>query len=136
MFSKYILFAKNFPFANNLVVATVKTTSADLMAQCVVERKSFSDIDWQRNFVFCLFGCGYLGAFQYYYQVNIFKRLFPSIETFTNKSWLKKLTDGPGIVSLCAQVMLDLGVLLSIYLPSYYVTKEFVFTNDKTQPQK
>ena len=36
---------------NNLIIATVKTSAADLVAQCVIERKSITEVDWKRNLV-------------------------------------------------------------------------------------
>lgn len=41
-------------------------------------------------------GAAYLGCFQYWYQVNVFKRLFPNVEHFTSQPWAAKLTDVPG----------------------------------------
>jgi hypothetical protein len=66
----YLAFAKAYPFTNNVLIATIKTSAADLVAQCVIERKPVTQIDWQRNLVFCLFGAVYLGGFQYWYQVR------------------------------------------------------------------
>ena len=66
----YVGFAKAYPFANNVLIATCKTSAADLVAQCAIERKPLSEVDWRRNMVFCLFGAVYLGAFQYWYQVR------------------------------------------------------------------
>jgi len=66
----YVAFAKANPFFNNVLIATLKTSAADLVAQCAIEGKPFSEIDWQRNMVFCLFGAVYLGGFQYWYQVR------------------------------------------------------------------
>jgi len=125
----YVAWARANPVANNLLIATVKTSAADLMAQVAVERKSWAEIDWKRNTVFCLFGFAYLGGFQYWYQVNIFKRLFPGIEHFTSQPWLAKLRDGPGLRALAAQVILDVSVLLSVYLPTFYVFKAGVFSD-------
>lgn len=34
---------------NNLIIATLKTSAADLVAQCVIERKSLKEVDWKRN---------------------------------------------------------------------------------------
>ena len=58
-----MVFAKTYPFANNVIIATAKTVAADLIAQMGVEQKSFSEIDWKRTFVFMLFGSLYLGGF-------------------------------------------------------------------------
>jgi hypothetical protein len=130
----YVTFAKTFPFANNVIIATFKTSAADLVAQCVIERKSFKDIDWNRNMVFCLFGAAYLGGFQYLYQVNVFKRLFSNAERFTNQTWMAKATDVPGLISLAAQCVTDLTVMVFVYLPTFYVFKGFVFS-DSWRPQ-
>lgn len=125
----YAVFAKTYPITNNLIIATMKTGAADLVAQCVIEQKPLSEVDWQRNLVFCMFGCAYLGAFQYWYQVNIFKRLFTGIDRFTTQPWLKKLTDVPGLISLAQQTVIDIGVLTFIYLPTFYVFKAGVFSD-------
>ena len=60
-------------------------------------------------------------------QVNVFKRLFPSIEVFTNAPLMAKLRDTKGIMALFAQTALDLSVLIGIYLPTFYVFKAAVF---------
>jgi len=117
-----------YPISNNFIIATCKTSAADLLAQVALEKKKLSDVDWQRNMLFCLFGFVYLGAFQYWYQVNIFKRLFPSVERFTSQSWGAKLTDVPGLLALAGQTVLDVGVLSCIYLPTFYVFKAAVFS--------
>lgn len=57
--------------ANNLMIATTKTAAADLLAQIVIAQTPLSEVDLQRSFLFCMFGCLYLGAFQYLYQVQV-----------------------------------------------------------------
>lgn len=129
----YVAWARANPLANNLLIATAKTSAADLVTQIVVERKSWAEVDWKRNTVFCMFGFVYLGGFQYWYQVNVFTRLFPGIERFTSQPWLAKLRDGPGLRALAAQVIFDCGVLLSVYLPVFYVFKASIFS-DRVDP--
>lgn len=126
----YVAFSKAYPVANNLIIATLKTGAADLVAQCVIERKTFDQVDWKRNMVFCLFGFCYLGIFQYWYQVNIFTRLFPGVNKFTSQPWSAKLTDGPGLLALGGQTILDLGTLSFVYLPTFYVFKAGVFSGN------
>jgi len=124
----YAQFAKDYPFANNIGIATLKTAAADLVAQIVVaQTPSLDTIDWQRSLLFCAFGAIYLGGFQYLYQVNIFKKLF-DVDSFTNKSLEEKLQDGPGLRALAAQTALDLTVLTAIYLPTFYIFKAGVFS--------
>jgi hypothetical protein len=123
----YAAFAKEFPFANNVIIATLKTSAADLVAQCVIEQKSIFDVDWKRNAVFCLFGAAYLGGFQYFYQVNVFKRIFSDAERFTKLPWAAKLSDTKGLGQLAGQIVADLTVMVFVYLPTFYVFKGFVF---------
>jgi hypothetical protein len=58
----YAEFARTYPNVNNIGIATVKTASADLLAQVAIAHTPVSDIDWERAFLFCAFGATYLGA--------------------------------------------------------------------------
>lgn len=120
-------FAKTYPNVNNIGIATIKTASADLLAQVAIAHTPVSDIDWQRAFLFGAFGATYLGAFQYWYQVNIFKKLF-DVDKFTSQPWGDKLKDTEGLKSLAAQTVVDLTVLTLVYLPTFYVFKAGVFS--------
>ena len=74
-------FPKAQPFVFNLGVAAAKTSAADMMTQTVVEKKSFpSGIDWKRNASFTVFGFAYLGGFQYWLQVNMFRKMFVGMD--------------------------------------------------------
>ena len=123
----YGKFAKQYPFANNIAIATAKTAAADLLAQTVIAQTPLNEIDLQRSFLFMVFGAVYLGGFQYLYQVQVFKRLF-DIEKFTNLSWREKLEDKEGLKNLGLQTALDLTVLTFVYLPTFYVFKAGVFS--------
>ncbi len=153
----YAEFAQTYPNVNNIGIATIKTASADLLAQVAIAHTPVSDIDWERAFLFCAFGAVYLGkctcfllalsiclksntkyihllhvchtagAFQYWYQVNIFKKIF-DVDKFTSQSWGDKLKDTEGLKSLAAQTALDLTVLTFIYLPTFYIFKAGVFS--------
>lgn len=68
----------------------------------------------------------YLGAFQYLYQVQVFKKLF-DVDKFTSQSRSDKLKDVPGLKALGAQTGLDLTVLTLVYLPTFYIFKASVF---------
>lgn len=57
----YAEFAKNYPNVNNIGIATIKTASADLLAQVAIAHTPVADIDWERAFLFCAFGAIYLG---------------------------------------------------------------------------
>lgn len=120
-------FAKEYPFANNIGIATLKTAAADLIAQVVIAQTPIAEIDYERSLLFCGFGAIYLGAFQYLYQVNIFKKLF-DVDSFTSQPLEDKLKDKEGLKALAAQTALDLTVLTLIYLPTFYVFKAGVFS--------
>lgn len=49
-------FPKTNPFAFQLLVATGKTSAADIVVQVVAERKKWDEIDWKRNGIFVVFG--------------------------------------------------------------------------------
>jgi len=123
----YGKFAQQYPFANNLGIATTKTAAADLLAQVVIAQTPITEIDWQRSLLFCAFGAIYLGGFQYLYQVQVFKRLF-DVDSFTSQPWADKLKDTEGLKALGAQTALDLAVLTLIYLPTFYIFKAGVFS--------
>ena len=57
----YAQFAQTYPNVNNIGIATIKTASADLLAQVAIAHTPVSDIDWERAFLFCAFGAVYLG---------------------------------------------------------------------------
>ena len=120
-------FAKQYPFINNLAIATIKTGSADLLAQTVIGHTPIYDIDLERSFLFMLFGGLYSGCFQWVYQVQVFKRLF-DVDKFTNLSWKEKLEDTEGLKALIMQTALDLTVLTFVYLPTFYIFKAGVFS--------
>lgn len=123
----YVRFAKEYPFINNFIIASLKTTAADLLAQIVIAQTPIAEVDFQRSLLFCAFGGVYSGAFQYMYQVQIFKKIF-DVDKFTSQSWSQKLKDVPGIQALAAQTTLDLTVLTLVYLPAFYIFKASVFS--------
>lgn len=122
-----LAFPKAQPYATNIIVATVKTAAADLMAQTLVEGKPLAEVDWKRNLVFVVFGAGYLGAFQWLIQVNFFAKLFPNMAAFANASWATKMGDRQGQLNVLYQCFLDAFIHLPlVYLPTFYVVKEMV----------
>lgn len=74
-----------------------------------------------------MYGLFYLGAFQYWYQVNIFKKLF-DVDKFTSLSLEEKLKDTDGLKSLGAQIGIDLMFILFVNLPIFYVLKAVIFS--------
>ncbi|CAB9529475.1 Mpv17 / PMP22 family [Seminavis robusta] len=120
-------FPKEHPFAFQLMVATGKTSAADLVCQVVAERKSWNEIDWKRNGIFVVFGFVYLGGFQYWLMVNKYRQWFPTMDRFAKLPFAEKLKDTAGILDAMKMVLFDVTVHLPIiYFPSYYAVKEFV----------
>ncbi|KAJ1451277.1 hypothetical protein M885DRAFT_530175 [Pelagophyceae sp. CCMP2097] len=125
--AKILGFPKAFPFSFNLGVAATKTSAADLLTQVAVERKSFKDVDWNRNAAFAVFGFAYLGAFQYWLQVNMFRRWFAGADRFTQLSFAEKIRDVPGMMIAGKQVAFDVFIHLPfMYYPTFYLVKEAV----------
>ena len=123
----YATFAREYPNANNLAIASVKTAFADLVAQVGISHTPISDIDWARTSLFFAFGFFYMGGFQYWYQVNVFKRMF-DLDKFTSQCWSDKLKDKDGLISLGAQTLLDMSVSTLVYLPTFYMFQAAVFS--------
>ena len=123
----YVNFAQHYPFLNNVLIATLKTGAADLLAQTVMASSPLRQLDMARSILFMTFGAIYSGGFQWMYQVRVFKKLF-DVDAFTNKPWSKKLRDKAGLTSLGAQTALDLGILTVAYLPAFYIFKASVFS--------
>ncbi|KAL3943075.1 MAG: hypothetical protein SGBAC_002852 [Bacillariaceae sp.] len=120
-------FVKAHPFKFQLGVATVKTSAADLVAQVVAERKSFDEIDWQRNGLFVVFGFVYLGGFQYWLMVTKYRHWFPTMDRFAKLSFAQKLKDTAGMIDAAKMVLFDVTVHLPLlYFPTYYAVKEAV----------
>jgi hypothetical protein len=120
-------FVKDYPFSSNLIIASTKTAAADLLAQVVISHTPLASIQWDRTFLFFIFGAIYSGGFNYFYQVQVFKKLF-DVDKFTSQPWADKLKDEEGLKSLAAQTAVDLVVLTLIYLPAFYVFKAGVFS--------
>lgn len=120
-------FPKDHPFAFQMIVATVKTSGADVVCQTVAEGKSFSEIDWRRNGIFVVFGFAYLGGFQWYIMVNKYRQWFPTMDRFAKLSVAEKLKDAAGMLDAAKMVLFDVVVHLPMmYFPTYYTVKEFV----------
>jgi len=123
-------FPKRRPFATNVIIATVKTSFADLLVQAD-EGKKPSEFDLRRNGVFVAFGCVYLGFFQWFIYVTVFSKVCPNAIRFANLTWSEKLKDKAGQIDLVKQVCLDNFVHYTfIYFPVFYVFKQSIQVGD------
>lgn len=120
-------FPKTNPFAFQLMIATCKTSAADIVVQTVTEKKKFNEIDWKRNGIFVVFGFAYLGGFQYYIMVNKYSQWFPTFSRFAKLPLKDKIKDTAGMLDAGKMVLFDVLVHLPfMYFPTYYTVKEFV----------
>lgn len=126
-------FPKRQPFYTNLIVATLKTSFADLLVQ---KGEGRDRIDWSRNAVFTAFGFAYLGVAQWFIYVTVFVRLCPNAIRFANLPWAAKLKDRAGQIDLVKQTIYDNFVHYTfIYFPVFYCFKEALQadTGDKSK---
>lgn len=120
-------FPKTNPFAFQLMVATTKTSVADVMVQVVAERKKWDEIDWRRNGIFVVFGFAYLGGFQWFLMVNKYRQWFPTMDRFAKLTFAEKLKDTAGMIDAAKMVVFDVCVHMPMmYFPTYYTIKELV----------
>lgn len=120
-------FPKDHPFTFQLIVATAKTSGADILCQTVAERKSFDEIDWKRNGIFVVFGFAYLGGFQYWLMINKYRQWFPTMDRFAKLPFAEKFKDTAGLLDAGKMVLFDVIVHLPMmYFPTYYTVREFV----------
>lgn len=128
LLNRYKSFAHSFPLPNNMMIAALKASTADVFAQLAVAHTALPELDLSRTCLFCAFGALYQGGFQYLYQVNLFSKLFTNVEQFTCQPWQQKIRDVDGLRTLAVQVVLDLIVMASVYLPTYYAFKAGMFS--------
>lgn len=102
-------FPQKNPFAFQLIVATGKTSAADLVAQVVAEGKIFDEIDWKRNGIFVVFGFAYLGGFQWWLMVTKYRQWFPTMDSFAKLTFAQKLKDKAGLIDAAKMVVFDLA---------------------------
>jgi hypothetical protein len=125
--NRVLSFPKNHPFAFQLIIATVKTSAADLVCQVVAEGKSLQEVDWKRNGIFVVFGFAYLGGFQWWLMVHKYRQWFPTMDAFGKMTIAQKLAFPAGIADAGKMVLFDIFVHLPLlYFPTYYTVKEFV----------
>ncbi|CAE8743559.1 unnamed protein product [Polarella glacialis] len=116
-------FPRRKPFATNVIIATVKTSCADLVVQKIAEGKD--EVDWVRNAGFTAFGFAYLGIGQWCVYVTLFSKLFPNTIRFANMPWAAKLKDKAGQIDLLKQTAFDNFIHYTfMYFPVFYVIKE------------
>lgn len=117
-------FPERRPRVFNVMLATVKTWSADLVVQLSSRKCHF---DAGRSAAFAAFGFIYIGLAQWFFYVSVFTWVCPNAITFANRPISEKFSDKPGQVDLLKQVCLDNFVLETlIYFPVFYVIKEVV----------
>jgi hypothetical protein len=136
LYEQILTFPMRKPFSFNLIVATIKTFSADLTVQFVETRTRLrtgapgrTTIDPMRSAAFLTFGFVYIGCVQWCLIVSLMVILAPHAVQFSNEAWAAKLHDIPGEEDLLKQVMIDnLAIAPFLYFPAFYILKELVAT--------
>lgn len=133
LLEEVITFPERRPWAFNLIMATLKTTVADMIVQAGEKRSghSFPGINWRRTLFFAVFGLLYIGMVQWFFYVNLFSILCPDALTFANQPLASKLSDRVGQFDLLMQVLVDQLVINPFfYFPTFYVVKEVFITGN------
>mmetsp|Transcript_53189 Transcript_53189/g.122217 ORF Transcript_53189/g.122217 Transcript_53189/m.122217 type:complete len:187 (-) Transcript_53189:179-739(-) len=68
--------ARRYPLAVACASTTLKTTSADVIVQTFIERRE--KLDYKRTAAFTIFGCGWMGAGQYFVYCKLLEALLPA----------------------------------------------------------
>lgn len=121
-------FPERRPRVFNILLATVKTWTADAAVQFLQNRKRTSwSFDRQRSFTFAVFGCLYVGLAQWALYVSFLTWVFPDATVFANAPLSVKLQDTKGQIELIGQILVDNFVFaILIYFPVFYILKEMM----------
>mmetsp|Transcript_35573 Transcript_35573/g.62841 ORF Transcript_35573/g.62841 Transcript_35573/m.62841 type:complete len:312 (-) Transcript_35573:28-963(-) len=121
-------FPQRKPCELNVILATLKTWTADAVVQ-MVQRPGGSSwfFDWKRSAAFAIFGFIYVGCVQWFLYVTILTWLFPGAVIFANEPWYAKLSDTTGQLDVVGQILVDNFVFSCfIYFPAFYTIKAFL----------
>lgn len=115
-------FPQRNPREFNVILATMKTWSADFVVQMTVERRN--GFDWRRSLFFAAFGLLYIGLLQWLLYVTILTWIFPAAVVFANAPLSEKLLDQSGQLSMAGQIFVDNFVFnIFVYFPIFYMVK-------------
>lgn len=126
---RILTFPERRPREFNVMLATMKTWSADAVVQLAESRRSSSSIffDWQRSAAFAVFGFLYIGVAQWFLYVSVLTWLFPDAMIFANSPLEMKLRDQTGMIDMAGQIFVDNFVFAAmIYFPAFYMIKAVV----------
>lgn len=116
-------FPQRNPREFNVILATVKTFTADFVVQMTVERRR-SSFDWRRSLFFAAFGLLYIGLLQWLLYVTILTWIFPAAVVFANAPLSEKLLDQSGQLSMAGQIFVDNFIFnIFVYFPIFYMVK-------------
>lgn len=123
-----LTFPERRPREFNIVLATLKTFTADLVVQILEsQRKPNWRFDWFRGAAFALFGLIYVGAMQWVLYVSLLTWLFPDAMIFANSPMSAKLIDRVGQLDMLGQILVDNFFFnVFIYFPAFYIVKSIV----------
>lgn len=112
-------FSKRHPVLLASGTSCLRCAFADIvLAQLMVEKRDFNDINWNRVYLFSLYGALYVGGFQYW----IYGKVYPYFFDRINKTNPMR--------SATLQTICD----LSTYSPFVYMPIFYVFKHSGTAP--
>jgi len=119
------------PLASAMVVAGVKTSSADILVQTAFQGRDIRTVDWQRSAFFGAFGSLYLGGFLHFLYVRCYQTWFPLSSKFASLPIACKMRHRAGLKQLCQQVGFDQFIHIPfIYFPVFYILKDAMENKD------
>lgn len=114
-------FYKKHPLAIAVLVATVKTATADILIQTQVEKRE--KIDYKRVALFTAFGSVYFGAFQYFLYVKCFSKWFDAVRLSKMSIPAIFAEGGAARANWFNQIGFDLFLHGHFFFPIYYAFK-------------
>ena len=114
------------PIVLAVLVTSIKTGSADLLAQRLAQIKAGVNkkkkLDKRRLSVFAVYGGIYLGVWQHYLFSHIYTTLFPMAQVFASRTLKEKLVDYVGMTAVLKQVLFETVVHWPwLFIPAFYV---------------
>eukprot|EP00928_Gymnodinium_smaydae_P098991 TRINITY_DN932_c2_g3_i1.p1 TRINITY_DN932_c2_g3~~TRINITY_DN932_c2_g3_i1.p1 ORF type:complete len:279 (+),score=31.53 TRINITY_DN932_c2_g3_i1:48-884(+) len=128
-----LTFPERRPFAFHMMIAVTTKVGGDAAVQFYENYKTGSQgLDFRRCCLFLTFGFFYIGLAQWYLYVNVFSTVCPKSIRFANESLQKKISDPVGQRSYVCELLVDNCFhYVFLYLPAFYVLKEFIQGNSR-----
>jgi hypothetical protein len=113
------------PLALAVAITSIKTGTADFLAQRISRADDGVALDTRRLGVFALYGAVYLGWWQHFLFSTVYTKIFPMASVFASRTFKEKLTDTVGATAVLKQVLCEATFHYPLmYVPAFYVLQE------------